>query len=167
MLTLTNIILYCFGNPSHGNQRRKRNKGKCKKAKWLFEETSQTAEERKEAKTKGENESYSDLNAKFQRRARRDKRVIFSEQCKEIEENNRIGKIGELFKKIENSKGTFHAMMGTIKGRKDKDLTETEEINTRWQEYREELYKKGLNNLDNHHSVVTHQQPDILLGEVK
>ena len=117
-------------------------------------------------KGKGEKERYTHLNAKFQRRARRDKRVIFSEQCKEIEENNRIGKIGELFKKIENSKGTFHAMMGTIKGRKDKDLTETEEINTRWQEYREELYKKGLTDPDSHDCVITHLESDILEYEV-
>ena len=119
-------------------------KMKCKKAKRLSEEALQTAEERKEAKTKGENESYSDLNAKFQRRARRDKRVIFSEQCKEIEENNRMGKTRDLFKKIRDTEGTFHAKMGSIKDRNGMDLTEPEDIKKRWQEYTEELYKKIL-----------------------
>ena len=101
------------------------------------------------------------------RTARRDKKGFLSEQCKEIEENKRMGKIRDLFKKIGDIKGTFHAKMGMIKDRNGKDLTEAEEIKKRWQEYREELHKKGIDDLDNHNGVVTHLKPDILKFEVK
>ena len=116
-------------------------KKKCKKAKWLFKEALQTAEKRREAKGKGENERYSHLNAEFQRIARRDKKAFLSVQCEEIEENNRMGKTRDL-KKIRDTKGTFHAMRGTIKDRNGMDLTKAEEIKKRWQEYTEELYKE-------------------------
>ena len=102
------------------------------------------------------------MNAEFQRIARRDKKAFLSDQCKEIEENNRIGKTRDLFKKIRDIKGTFHAKMGTIKGRNGMYLTEAEEIKKRWQEYTEELYKKDLHNSDNHNNVISHLEPDIL-----
>ena len=105
---------------------------------------------KREAKNKGEKERYKHLNAEFQRIARRDKKAFLSDQCKEIEENNRMGKTSDLFKKIRDTKGTFHAKMGSIKDRNGMDLTEAEDIKKRWQEYTEELYKKGLNDLDNH-----------------
>ena len=108
---------------------------KCKKAKWLSEEVLQIAEKRGEVKDKGEKERYTHLNAEFQRIARRDKKAFLCDQCKEIEENNRMGKTGDLFKKIRDIKGTFHANMGTIKDRNGMDLTETEDIKKRWQEY--------------------------------
>ena len=117
-------------------------KKKCKKAKWLFEEALQIAEKRREAKGKEEKERYTHLNAEFQRIARRDKKAFLSDQCKEIEENNRMGKTRDLFKKISDTKGTFHAKMGPIKDRSYTDLTEAEDIKKRWQEYTEELYKK-------------------------
>ena len=113
-------------------------KKKCKKAKWLSEEALQIAEKRREAKGKGEKERYTHLNAGFQRIARRDKKAFFSDQCKEIEENNRIGKTRDFFKKIRDTKGTFHAKVGTIKDRNGMDLTEAEAIKKRWQEYTEE-----------------------------
>ena len=119
---------------------RKRN---TKKAKWLFEEAFQIAEKRKEAKGKGEKERSTHLNAEFQRIARRDKKAFLRDQCKAIEENNRMGKTGDLFKKIRHTKGTFHAKMGSIKDRNGMDLTEGEDIKHRWQEYTE-LYKKDL-----------------------
>ena len=122
---------------------------------------------RREAKGKGEKERYTHLNAEFQRIARRDKKAFFSDQCKEIEANNRMGKTRDLFKKIRDIKGTFHAKMGTIKDRNVMNLTETEDIKKRWQEYTEELYIKGLNDLDNHDSVITHLEPDILECQVK
>ena len=109
------------------------NKKKCKKAKWLSEEALQIAEKRREAKGKGEKERYTYLNAEFQRIARRDKKGFFSDQCKEIEKNNRMGKTRDLFKKIRNTKGTFHAKMGSIKDRNFMDLTEAEDIKKRWQ----------------------------------
>ena len=115
-------------------------KKKCKKAKWLSEEVLQIAVNRREAKGKGEKERYTHLNAQFQRTARRDK-AFFGDQCKEIEENNRMGKTRDLFKKIRDTKGTFHAKMGTIKDRNGMDLTEAEDKN-KWQEYTEELYNK-------------------------
>ena len=115
----------------------------------------------------GEKERYNQLNAKFQRIARRDKKAVFNEQCKEIEENNRMGNSRELFKKIGDIKGTFHARMGMKKDRNNKDLTKTEKIKKRWQEYTEELYKKGLNDPDSHDGMVTHIEPDILECEVK
>ena len=117
---------------------------KCKKAKWLSEEALQTAVKRREAKSKGEKERYKHLDAEFQRIARRDKKAFFSDQCKEIQENNRMGKTRDIFKKIRDIKGTFHAKMGSIKDRNGMDLTEAEDIKKRWQEYTEELYKKMI-----------------------
>ena len=118
-------------------------KKKCKKAKWLSEEALQTAMKRREAKGKGEKERYTHLNGEFQRIARRDKKAFLSDQCKEIEENNRMGKTRDFFKKIRDTKGTtFHAKMGSIKDRNGMDLTEAEDIKKRQQEYTEELYKK-------------------------
>ena len=113
---------------------------------------------RREAKSKGEKERYKHLNAEFQRIARRDKKAFFSDQCKEIEGNNRMAKIRDIFKKIRDVKGTFHAKMGSIKDRNGMDLTEAEDIKKRWQEYTE-LYKKDLNNRDNHDGVITHLEP--------
>ena len=107
-------------------------------------------------KGKGEKKRYTHLNAEFQRIARRDKKTSFSDQCKEIEENNRMGKIRDLFKKIRDTKGTFHAQMGSIKDRNGMDLTEVEDFKKRWQEYTEELYKKDLHDPDNHDGVITH-----------
>ena len=114
-------------------------KKKCKKAKWLSEEGLHIAVKRKEVKSKGEKERYKHLNAEFQTIARRDKKAFLSNQCKEIEENNRMGKTRDLFKKIRDTKGTFHAKMGLIKDRNGIDLIETEDIKKRWQEYTEEL----------------------------
>ena len=122
---------------------------------------------RREAKGKGERERYTHLNAEFQRIARRDKKAFLRDQCKETEENNRIGKTRDLIKKIRDIKETFHAKMGTIKGRNGIDLTEAEDIKKRWQEYTEELYKKDLHDPDNHDGVMTHLEPDILECEVK
>ena len=118
-------------------------KKKCKKAKWLSEEALQIAVKRREAKSKGEKERYKHLNAEFQRIARRDKKAFFSDQCKEIEENNRMGKTRDLFKKMRDTKGTFHATIDTVKDRNGMDLTEAEDIKKRWQEYTEKLYKKS------------------------
>ena len=140
---------------------------KCKKAKWLSGEALLIAVKRREAESKGEKERYKHLNAEFQRIARRDKKAFFSDQCKEIEESNRMGKTRELFKKIRDSKENFHAKMGTMKDRNGMDLTKAEDIKTRWQEYTEELYKKDLHNPDKHHGVKTHLEPDILECEVK
>jgi len=122
---------------------------------------------RREVKGKGEKERYTHLNAEFQRTARRDKKAFLSDQCKEIEENNRMGKTRGLFKKIRDTKGTFHAKMSTIKDRNGMDLTEAKDIKKRCQEYTEELYKKDLHNPDNHDSVITHLEPDILECKVK
>ena len=117
-------------------------KKKCKKAKWLAEEALQIVEKRREAKGKGEKERYIHLNAEFQRIARREKKAFLTDQCKDIEENSRIGKTRDLFKKIRDTKATFHEKMDTIKDRNSRDLTEAEDIKKRWQEYTEELYKK-------------------------
>ena len=117
-------------------------KQKCKKTKWLSGEVLQITVKRREVKSKGEKERYKHLNAEFQRIARRDKKAFFSDQCKEIEEKNRMGKTRDLFKNIRDTKGTFHAKMGSIKDRNGMDLTETEDIKKRWQEYTGELYKK-------------------------
>ena len=117
---------------------------KCKKAKCLSEEALQIAMKRREAKNKGEKERYTHLNSEFQRIARRDKKAFLNDQCKEIEENNRMGKTRDLFKKIRDTKGTFHAKMGTIKDSNGMDLTEAEDIKKRWQEYTEEQYKKKI-----------------------
>ena len=115
---------------------------KCKKAKWLSEEALQIAVKRREVKSKGVKERYKHLNAEFQRIARRDKKALLRDQCREIEENNRMGKTRDLFKKIRDTKGTVHAKMGSIKDRNGMDLTEAEDIKKRWQEYTEGLYKK-------------------------
>ena len=120
-------------------------------------------------KSKGEKERYKYLNTEFQRTARRDKKAFLSNQCKEVEENNRIGKTRDLLKKIRDTKGTFHAKMGSIKDRKGLDLTEVEDIKKRWQQYTEDRYKKELHNPDNHNGVITHThvEPDILECEVR
>ena len=141
-------------------------KKKCKKAKWLSQETLEIAVKRREVKSKGEKERYTHLNAEFQRIARRDKKAFLSDQCKEIEENNRMWKTRNLFKKIRQTKGTFHAKMGIIKDRNGMDLTESDDIKKRWQEYTE-LCKKDLHDPDNHDGVITHLEPDILECEVK
>ena len=122
---------------------------------------------RREAKSKGEKERQTHLNADFQRIAMRDKKACLNNQCKEIEEDNRMGKTRDLFKKIRDTKGTFHAKVGTIKDRNGMDLTEAEDIKKRWQEYMEELYKKDLHDPDNHDGVITNLEPDILECEVK
>ena len=109
----------------------------------------------------GERERYTQLNEEFQRTARRDKKAFLSDQCKETQENNRMGKTKDFFKKIRDTKGTFHAKMGSIKGRNGMDPTEAEDIKKRWQEYTEELYKKGLHDPDNHDDVITNPEPDI------
>ena len=119
-------------------------------------------EKRRQAKGKGEKERYKYLNAEFQRIARRDKKASLSDQCKEIEESNRMGKTRDLVKKIGDTKGTFHAKMDTIKARNSTDLTEAEDTKKRWQEHTEELYKTGLHDPDNHDGVITHLEPDIL-----
>ena len=140
---------------------------KFKKAKWLSEEALHIAVKRREAKSKGEKERYSHLNAEFQRIARRDKKGFFSNQCKEIEKNNRIGKTRDLFKKVRDARRIFHAKMGSIKDRNGMGLTEAEDIKKRRQEYTEELYKTDLHDPDNHNGVITHLEPDILECEVK
>ena len=119
-------------------------KKKCKKAKLLSEEALQMAEKRREANGKGEKERYTHLNAEFQRIARRDKKDFLSDQSKEIEENNRMGNTRDLFQKIGDTKGTYHAKMSTIKDRNGMDLKEAEDIKKRWQEYTEELYRKDI-----------------------
>ena len=141
-------------------------KNKCKKAKWLPQEALQIAKKRRKAEGKGEKERYTHSNAEFQRIARRDKKAFFSDQCKEIEENNRMGKTRDRFKKIRDTKGTFHAKMGTIKDRNGIDLTEAEDFKS-WQDYTDELYKKDLHDPDNHDGVITHLEPDILECKVK
>ena len=130
-------------------------KTNAKKAKWLSEEALQIAVKRREAKNKEEKERCTHLNAEFQRIARRDKKAFLNDQHKEIEENNRMGKTRDLFKKIRDAKGTFHTKIGSIKDRNGMDLTEAGNIKKRWQEYTEELYKKDLHNPDNHKGVVT------------
>ena len=128
-------------------------KKKCKKVKWLSEEALQIAVKRREVKSEGEKERYKHLNAEFQRIARRDKKAFLSDQCKEIEENNRMGKTRDLVKKIRDTKGTFHAKMGSIKDSNGMDLREAEDIKKRWQQYTEELYEKDLHDPD--HSPTT------------
>ena len=123
--------------------------------------------EKKRRKSKGEKERYKHLNTEFQRIARRDKKAVLSDQCKEIEENNRMGKTRDLFKKIRDTKGIFHAKMGSIKDRNGMDLTEAEDIKKRWQEYTEKLDKEDLHDQDNHDGVITHLESDILECEVK
>ena len=140
-------------------------KKKCKKSKWLSKEALQIAEKTREAKCKGEKERDTHLNAEFQRIARRDKKAFLSNQCKEIEESNRMGKTRDLFKKIRDTKGRFHAKMD-IKDRNGIDLTEAEGIKKSWQDNTEELYKTNLHDPDSHNSVITHLEPDILECEV-
>ena len=137
------------------------------KSKWLSGVALQISVKRREVKSKGEKERYKHLNAEFQRIARRDKKAFLSDQCKEIEENNRMEKSRDLFKKIRDTKGTFHAKMGLIKDRNCLDLTEAEDIKKRWQEHIGELYKKYLHYSDTHDGVITHLEPDILECEVK
>ena len=140
-------------------------KRNAKRAKRLSGEALQIAVKRREAKGKGEKERYTHLNAEFQK-ARRDKKDFLRDQCKEIEENNRMGKSLDLFKKIRDTKGIFHAKMGTIKDRNAMELTEAEDIKKRWQEYTE-LYRKDLQDPDNHDHMITYLEPDILECEVK
>ena len=121
---------------------------------------------RREGKNKGEKERYKHLNAEFQRTARRNKKAFLSDQCKEIEEINGVGKSRDLFKKIRDTKGIFHAKLGIMKGRNGMNLTEVENIK-KWQEYTEELYKQDLHDPDNHNGVITHLQPDIMEWNVK
>ena len=132
----------------------------------LLRKALQIAVKRREVKGKGEKERYKHLNSEFQRIARRDKKAFLSDQCKEIEENNRMGKTRDLFKKIRDTKGTFHAKMSTLKVRNGMDLTEARDTK-RWQQYTEELYKKNLRDPDNDKSVITHLEPDFLECEVK
>ena len=161
--TMDRSLWHCTGGSDQDHPQEK----KCKKAKWLSEEALWVAEKRREVKSKGEKERYTHLNAEFQRTAKRDKKAFLSEQCKEIEEDNRMGMTRDLFKKIRDTKGIFHAKMGIIKDRNSMDLKEAENIKERWQEYTEELYKKDLHDTDNHNGVITHLQPDILECEVK
>ena len=140
-------------------------KKKCKGEKWLSEEALQRAEKRREAKVKGEKERYTYQNAEFQRIARREKKAFFTDQCKEIEEKNRMGKTRDL-KKIRDIKGTVYAKMGKIKDTNGIDQTEADDIKKWWQEYIE-LYKRDLNDPENHHSVLTQLEPDILEGKAK
>ena len=141
-------------------------KKKCKKAKQLSGEALQTAGKRREAKGKGEKKRYTQMNAELQIIARRDKKTVLSDQCKEIEENNRMEKTRDLSKKIRDNKGTFHIKIGTKKERNGIDLTETEDIQKRWQEYTDKLYKKDPHDPVNHDGVITHLKPDILECEV-
>ena len=140
---------------------------KCKKAKWLPEEALQITVKKKRSKKQRRKGNIFPFECRVQRIARRDKKAFLSNQCKEIEENNRMGKTRDLFKKIRDTKGIVHAKMGLIKDRKCMDLTEAEDIKKRWQEYTEELYKKDLHDPDNHDNVITHLEPYILECEVK
>ena len=130
-------------------------------------EDLQIAVKRREVRSKGEKERYTHLNAEFQRIARRNKKAFLRDQFKEIEENNRVGKTRDLFKKIKDTKGIFHAKMGTVKDRNGMDLTEAEDTKKRWQEYTEELHKNYLHDPDNHDDIITLLEPDILECEVK
>ena len=156
-------MLHCTGGKDQDHPQEK----EVQKAKWLSEEGLHIAEKKREAKGKVEKKRYTHLNAEFQRIARRDKKAFLRDQCKEIEENNRIGKTRNLFKKIRDTKGTFHAKMATIKDRTGMDLTEAEDIEKRWQEYTEALCKRDLHDPDNHDGVITHLEPDILECEIK
>ena len=144
-------------------------KKKCRKAKWLSEKAYQIAEKKREARGKGEKERYICLNLEYQRiaRDRRDKKAFLSDQCKEIQESNSMGKTRDLFKKIRDTKGIFHEKVGTIKNRNDMDLTGAKDIKKRWQEYTEELYKKYLHDPGSHDGVLTHLESDILECKVK
>ena len=147
---------------------RKRNAKRQNGCLWrLSEEIFQKAEKRREAKGKGKKERYIHLNAEFQRIAWKDKKSFLSDQCKEIEENNRMGKTRDHFKRIRDTKGTFHVKMGTIKDRNGIDLTKAKNISKMWWKYTEELHKKDLHDPDNHDDVVTHLEPDIMESKVK
>ena len=138
------------------------------KEKWLSEAALQIAMKRREAKCKGEKERYTHLNAELQRIAKRDNKTFFSDQCKEIEENNRMGKARDLFKKIRETNGTFHGKMGIIKDRNCTDPSEAKDIKKRWQEYTQKNYtKKDLQDRNNHDGVITHLEPGIPECEVK
>ena len=137
-------------------------KKKCRKAKWLSQEAFQIAEKRREAKGIGEKERYTHLNAEFQRTARRDKKAFLSDQCKELEGNNTMGKTRDLFKKIRNTNGIFHAKMGSIRNRNGMDLTEAEDIKKGGKNTQKNYTKKDLNDSDNHNGLITHLEPDIL-----
>ena len=154
--------LHCIGDRDqdhpHGKEMQK-----SKMAVW----GSLTNSCEKKRSEKQRRKRYKHLNAEFQRIARRDKKAFLSDQCKEIEENNRMGKTRDPFRKIRDTKGTFHVNMGTIKDRNDMDLTEAEDIKKRWQEYTEELYKKNSHDQDNHDGVITHLEKDILECEVE
>ena len=154
---------HCTGGGDQNHPKEK----EIQKGKVVAKEALQIAEKRMEVKGKGEKERYSHLNAEFQRIPRRDKKALCSDQCKEIEENSKMGKTRALLKKIGDSKETFHAKMGSIKDRNCMDLTEAEDIKKRWQEYTEGLFRKGLHDSDNHDGVITHLEPDILDCEVK
>ena len=154
---------HCTGGRDQDHPQEK----EMQKGKWVSEEALQIAVKRREVKGKGEKEIYTHLKAEFQRIAKRDKNAFLSDQWKEIEVNNRMGKTRDLFKKIRDTKGTFHAKVGSIKDRNGIDLTEAEDIKKRWQEYTEELCKKDLHNPDNHDDVITHLEPDILEYAVK
>ena len=154
---------HCTGGSDQDHPQEK----EMQKSKMLSEEALQIAMKRRKAKSKGEKGRYKHLNAELQRIVRRDKKAFLSDQCKEIDENNRIGKTRDLFKKIRDTKGKFHATLGSIKDSNGMALTEAEDIKKRWQEYTEELYKKDLHNPDNHDGVITHLEPDILKCEVK
>ena len=156
-------FLHGTGGSDQDHQKEK----EMQKSKMVVWGVLQIAEKRTEDKGKGEKERYTHLNAEFQRIARRDKKAFLSDQCKEIEENNTMGKTRDLFKKIRDTKGMFHAKMGTIKDRNGMDLTEAEDIKKRWQEYTAEIYKKYLHDPDNYDGVVTNLEPDILECEVK
>ena len=147
----------CTGESDQNHPQEK----ELQEGKWSSEEALQRAEERKEVKSKGERKRYTQLNTEFQRTARRNKKAFFNEKCKEIKENNRMGKTRDLFR------GTLLAKMGRGKDRYGKDLTEAEEIKKRWQEYIEELHKKNFNDWDNDDGVVTHPEPDTMECEVK
>ena len=129
---------------------------------YIYHNSLQIAEKKRKAEGKGEKERYTHLNAEFQRITRRDKKAFLNDQCKEIDKNNRMGKTRDLLKKIRDTKGTFHAKMGTIKDRNGMDLSEAEDIKKRWQEYTEELYKKDLHDPDNHNGMITHLESGIL-----
>ena len=155
-----NLLLQHFPQPSRGKKK------KYKNVKWFSAEVLQIARKRREEKGKEEKKRYTHLNAEFQRIARRDKQAFLSDQCKEIEGKNRMGKTRKLFKKIRDTNGTFRAKMGTIKDRNSMDLTESEDIKKGQQEYTE-LYKKDFHDPDNHDGVITHLEPNILGSEVK
>ena len=153
---------HCSGGSDQNIPKKK----KCKNAKWLSEEALNSWG-KKRAKGKGEKERYTHLNAEFQRIARRDKKAFLSDQCKEIEESNKMGETIDPFKKIRDTKGIFHAKMVTIKNRNGTDLREAEDIKKRWQEHTDKLYKEDLHGPDNHNGVIIQLEPDILEYEVK